>query len=397
MRPIGIQSGLACLLLLGGCSRHAHSSPPLPPAKHQAATAAPRLTMAGRALNPWQALGKELFFDTNLSMPAGQSCASCHAPAAAFSDPGHRALSPGAAPHALGTRNSPTLMYARYVPVLGRLPDDDALPPAPPDDAYAQEVREENLPLQPAGGLFWDGRADSLEAQIAGPVFNPLEMNNPDAASLSGRLQVAPYAHRLRKLAGDNALKTPDSAVKWAAAAIAAYERSAEFAPFTSRYDRFLAGQAALDAKEREGLEVFENPTLGNCASCHPNRAQPYDTSPPLFTDHTFHNLGWSKVGGAAADEGLKGTTGKAEDIGKFRTPTLRNINRTAPYFHDGRFKTLLEVVDFYTDRDSPEGVKRFGKPAFPETMETRRMGKLKLTRAQREALVTFLRTLDDE
>lgn len=391
--------GLLPVILSIACSRHAAPVPPLQAPQAQLAPVPPLRPPGAQipALDPWQALGKELFFDPGLSVPAGQSCASCHDPATAFSDPQHRALSPGAAPGTFGARNAPTLLYALHVPVLGLTEDDDALPPAPEGDAHAQEVREENSPLQTAGGLFLDGRADTLEAQVSGPIFNPREMNNATATDLARRLRAAPYAPRFAELVGPQVLDKPDTALKWAFSALAAYERSAEFAPFASRYDRFLAGKAQLTPQEREGLDIFENPKRANCASCHPNRPQPHDTCAPLLTDHSYHNLGWSKIGDGAPDEGLKGTTGKAEDIGKFRTPSLRNIAKTAPYFHDGRFKTLREVVDFYADRDFPEGVKRFGLPAFPATVETRRTGKLKLTEAEREALVAFLKTLDDE
>jgi cytochrome c peroxidase len=388
-RPAYAITGLAACL--AACAK-----PPSPPPAPVAPVTAPAPPVPD-TLDAWQAVGKAIFFDANLSVPAGQSCASCHAPETAFSDPLHRALSPGAMAGRASRRNAPTLTYAAHIPVAGLTADDDALPPAPENDPHAQEVREENLPLIRAGGLFLDGRADTLEAQIHGPWFNPLEMNNPDAADLAKRLSAAPYAAQLEALAGPEAMATPQAVLQAAASAVAAFERGAAFSPFASRYDRFLAGQAPLTPQEREGLEVFENPKLGNCAACHPNRPLPYDTTAPLLTDHTVHNLGWSRQGDAPPDQGLKEATGKAEDAGKFRTPTLRNLGKTAPYFHDGRFKDLREVVDFYADRDTPEGAKRFGAPAFAPTMETRRMGKLPLTPAQREALVAFLKTLDDE
>lgn len=389
---------LLSVVLLAACARPAEKRPEgLPAAPAKASRSAVEAQNDSAVLDAWQAVGKELFFDANLSVPAGQSCASCHDPAAAFSDPAHRALSLGAAAGAAGIRNAPSLAYAMHVPVPGVTADDDALPLAPEDDAYAQEVREENLPLVRAGGFFFDGRAATLEAQVHGPLFDPREMNNLDQADLAGRLRRAPYAARLAAIVGAEIWKTPGSALKAAASALAAYERSREFARFASRYDRFLAGQGTLTPQEQEGLAVFEDPKRANCASCHPNRPQPYDTTPPLFTDHTYHNLGWSRQAGSPLDEGLRAVTAEAEDAGKFRTPTLRNLGRTAPYFHDGRFKTLREVVDFYADRDTPQGKERFGPPAFPAGMETRRMGKLDLTEKERAALAAFLGTLDDE
>jgi len=367
----------------------------LPACEQRRAPAVPIPTPPKALVAPsstWTDLGRQLFFDPLLSNPPGQSCASCHDPATAFSDPLHRAISPGAAHGALGNRNAPTLLYAKHIPPFGMDEDDDALPPAPVDDAYAQEVREEALPLQKTGGLFVDGRANSLEAQVAGPLFNPLEMNNPDKAAIADRLRAAPYAHRFADLVDAQALTTPDSALHWASFALATFEQSAAFAPFASRYDAFLAGKEKFTAQESEGLDVFENPKRGNCASCHPNRPQPYDVCPPLFTDHSYHNLGLPPLPGTLPDAGLFAITGDPKDKGQFRTPTLRNIDKTAPYFHNGRSKTLREVVDFYADR--PTG--KFGPAAFPETMETRRTGNLKLTEAEREALVAFLKTLDD-
>ena len=240
------------------------------------ATCACTAAAQGAGFQSGRALGRPrppAFFDPSLSNPAGQSCASCHDPATAFSDPLHRAISPGAVRGVFGTRNAPTLLYAQFVPPLGQDADDDALPPAPEGDAYAQEVREENLPLQKTGGLFADGRADSLEAQVAGPLFNPLEMNVANQADFAAHLRLAPYANTFADLVGPEALATPKSALHWASFALAAFERSASFAPFASRYDAFLAGNEKFTAQELEGLDVFENPKRGNCASCHPNRA----------------------------------------------------------------------------------------------------------------------------
>ena len=172
-------------------------------------------------------LGKLVFHDTSLSQPAGQACADCHAAASAFRDPEtEHTTSMGVIAGRFGSRNTPSAMYAAQIPALHY------------DDA------ERGF----AGGLFWDGRADSLELQAAGPLTNPLEMNNPGRASVVDKLRLASYADEFRAVYGDHALDNDDAAFEHLTTALAAYERSPELAPFSSKYDRFLAGKEPLTA-----------------------------------------------------------------------------------------------------------------------------------------------------
>jgi cytochrome c peroxidase len=199
-------------------------------------------------------------------MPAGQGCADCHAESTAFRDPeSDRSTSMGAVSGWFGARNAPSAMYARYVPQLHY------------DAAIHGWV----------GGLFWDGRASSLEQQARMPMLHPLEMNNPQKASVVR----ASYAGQFRDVFGAGALDDVDTAFYHVTEVLAAYEQAAAFAPFSSKYDRYLAGRATLTPDEQRGLAIFEDPRRGNCASCHPSRPGA-DGAPPLFTTFGYANLG---------------------------------------------------------------------------------------------------------
>lgn len=288
-------------------------------------------------------LGALVFADGGLSRPAGQACADCHMARVAFRDPeSSRATSMGAVAGRFGVRNAPTLMYARYVPPLHR--DGERW----------------------MGGLFWDGRAQGFEEQAAGPLLNPLEMNNPDKASVVQAVRRASYAPAFRELFGPAALDEVEPAFARITEVLAAFERTATFAPFSSRYDRYLAGELALTDAEQRGLAIFEDPARGNCAGCHPSRPGP-DGSPPLFTDGSYANLGIPQYannkfylqppalnpdGAAYIDHGLAATVGDPAQDGKFRVPTLRNIAVTPPYGHNGYFENLAYLIDFLNTRD---------------------------------------------
>jgi cytochrome c peroxidase len=335
-------------------------------------TAAPAVSLAAVA-------GKAIFFDKSLSASGRQSCGTCHVPSHAFTadgttDQGLPVPLGGPNMDQTGLRNAPSLMYASFTPPF-------------------------SLTNGPTGGFFRDGRASSLAAQAQQPFLTPFEMANQDAAEVVGRLQnsaatlaafVAAY--------GEGALSDPDTAFQDMAQAIAAYENEdAEFHPFTSKYDYWLQGQATLTAQEQNGLNLFNNPTKGNCTACHPSQAQGYN-SHALFTDYTFDNIGvprnWhipantpnsvSPVDGAVLatvvtpidvpadaeyayyDLGLCGPllpspadvnarpdlSATTSLCGLFKVPTLRNIAITSPYFHNGVFSDLHQVLEWYVTRD---------------------------------------------
>ena len=332
-----------------------------------------------------EALGQRLYFDTNLSEPAGQSCAACHLPTAGFADPdAELPTSRGVLPDRFGSRNAPTAAYALFSPEF-------------------HFDTQEGLYV---GGQFLDGRAATLEEQAKAPLLNPVEMNNAEPAAVVNKVRQADYAELFEEVFGVGALDDPDTAYEQIAEAIAAFERTEIFRPFTSKYDYFLAGQVELSDQERRGLALFEAEDKGNCAACHPSRPGE-DGSPPLFTDFTYDNLGvppnpdnpflglpaeLNPEGAAFVDLGLGGVLDDPAEDGKFKVGSLRNIAVTAPYMHNGVFATLEEVVDFYNTRD----VKEWPEPEVAANVNHDELGNLGLTDQEVEDIVAFLRTLTD-
>lgn len=347
------------------------------------------------------ALGRLLFFDATLSEPAGQSCASCHAPAQAFTDPDtSRPTSKGVHPQRFGSRNAPSAMYMAFSP------------------AFHFDPKEAHY----VGGQFWDGRAATLEEQAKGPFLNPLEMANPDRRAVVEKVRRAAYAGMFDKVYGKDALKEVDPAYERIAAALAAFERGPELQPFSSKYDAWLAGRAKLTKQELRGLKLYEDEKKGNCAACHPSQRGPKG-EPPLFTDFTYDNLGVPRNpanpfygqdkahnpdGRRFVDRGLGAAVNKPAEDGKFKVPTLRNIARTAPYMHNGYFTTLRGAVAFYNDRDVrkrcpkdlPEAEanrrKCWPAPEVAANVNTDELGRLGLGEREVDDIVAFLRTLDD-
>lgn len=331
-------------------------------------------------------LGEQLFFDVGLSQPVGQSCSSCHSPAHGFADPDQTiAVSEGANPDRFTSRNSPTLSYAMYSPPLH----------------YDQK---EDLYI---GGYFHDGHANTLETQVVGPMLGVVEMGNPDKASVVNKLKNGPNTQRFRRVFGPEAFDDSEQAFAYLTSALAAFERSEVFRRFDSKYDLYLAGKVMLSDQEQRGLKVFEQEDKGNCAACHPNQPSE-DGAPPLFTDFTYDNLGtpsnpdspfltqaleFNPDGKQFVDQGLANTIKQPEQAGKFRVSTLRNIELTAPYMHNGVFKTLKEVVEFYNTRDVDS---RWDKPEVSQNVNKDEIGDLKLNDQEIEDLVVFLKTLTD-
>jgi cytochrome c peroxidase len=335
--------------------------------------------------NPAAALGELIFNDTRLSSPAGQACGTCHAAELAFTDPDTDVpTSQGVLPDRFGVRNSPMATYASFVPPLHVDPEEGLF----------------------VGGLFLDGRVDTLEEQAGKPFLNPLEMNNADPAEVVSKLRRAPYRRLFQQVYGRAALEEVEPAYERMTRAIAAFERTSPFRQFSSKYDAYLAGEARLTRQERWGLALFEDSAKGNCAACHPSALEA-DGSPPQFTDFTYDNIGMPKnpdnpfyvlpadlnpEGPEFVDRGLGTTVGDAAEDGKFRVSSLRNVALTAPYGHNGFFPDLRSVVQFYNTRD----VAPWPAAEVPETMNVDELGNLGLSEAEVDALVAFLETLTD-
>lgn len=340
-------------------------------------------------------LGRRLFNATWMSEPDGQSCATCHSPAAAFSDPQRqRPVSAGALKDRVNLRNAPSLAYASFTPSLHYNTEDETY----------------------VGGLFLDGRVDGLAAQAVQPLLDPLEMHNPGKVSVVRDLRRSTVAPLFKQVYGAESLEpfNTDAAFAQVADAIAAFEASPEMNPFTSKYDYYLKGQARLSPAEERGLQLFNG--KANCCACHPSNVVG-DEPGPLFTDFTYDNIGtpknWNSPfltlparlnphGLAFIDYGLMNTIlgiepdpeKAAAEAGKFKVTTLRNVELTAPYGHNGYFQTLKQVVRFYSTRDDPA---EYWPPAEVLANVNRdEMGSLGLTPQEEDDLVAFLLTLTD-
>jgi cytochrome c peroxidase len=345
-------------------------------------------------------LGGLLFFDTSLSEPAGQSCASCHSPSFAFTDPDYfYPTSQGVDPKNFGNRNTPSASYAAFSP------------PFHFDNAKGIYM----------GGQFWDGRAATLEEQAKGPFLNPVEMANTSKQQVVGKVQTSIYSPLFKKVFGKSVFSNTDLAYDKIAEAIAAFERTPVLNRFSSKYDAYLKGKAKLSAQELRGLALFEDPAKGNCAICHTSRPDATNRK-PLFTDFSYDNLGvprnpdnpfynmpYNTAGKNFVDQGLGGALGAASENGKQKVPTLRNIAITAPYMHNGYFKTLRGVVDFYNTRDvkppcsdpftaEHQAITQGCWPAAEvvDTVNHSELGNLGLSSQEVDDIVAFMLTLTD-
>lgn len=287
-------------------------------------------------------VGALIFNDQTLSASGQQSCASCHA-----SDSGHAQNNALAAQ--LGGPNG-DLQGGRTSPTANYLQTNTAF-----------HVDDEGTPT---GGFFWDGRAESLADQAAGPFLNPVEMANADKATVVGKVKVASYAADFKAAYGSTVFDDVDGAYAKITQAIAKFEiESSTFHPYDSKYDQYLRGKVQLTDQELRGLSLFEDTEKGNCASCHPSQ-KGTDGSFPLFTDFTYDNLGVPRNTELKANadasffdlglcsSGTRTPETNPEWCGAFKVPTLRNVALRKAYFHNGKFKNLKDVVTFYVQRD---------------------------------------------
>ncbi len=375
-----------------------------------------------QVLTPSQELGKNLFFDTNLSVNRNQACAVCHGPDVGWTGPDpainqHGAVYEGSIAGRFGNRKPPSSAYAPFSPIF-------------------------HLSRQSGGifigGNFWDGRATGEKLgnpaadQAQGPPLNPLEQALPDAAAVVSVACTASYSNLFRQVCGATACEPANTNVAFncIGLSIAAYEASPEVSAFTSKFDAYLAGHAKLTNKEKQGLNLFKG--KAKCSKCHQATGMP-----PLFTDFTYDNLGvprnpenpfyneldFNPLGAAWIDRGLGGflqtTTAFAKyargNMGMFKVPTLRNVDKrpnpefVKAYSHNGFFKSLEGIVHFYNTRDvlpvcPQEGFTEdealenncWPLPELSLNLNTKEVGDLKLTPEEEAAIVAFLNTLSD-
>jgi cytochrome c peroxidase len=268
-------------------------------------------------------LGKQLYFDPRLSSDNTVSCASCHDPAKGWSNGDRFATGVDGQ---RGGRSAPTIVNSAY------------------------------QTLQ-----FWDGRARELEGQALGPIQNPIEMNMTLDELIPKLNKIKGYQARFQEVFGT------DVTAEGIASAIASFERTVLSG--NAPYDQFKAGdEEALSKEARRGYEVFFH--KAHCSACHAG---------PNFTDGGFHNVGVG-IHAEEPDVGRGEISKLGGDRGAFKTPTLREIARTAPYMHDGSLKTLEEVVDYYVKGGEPND--QLDEEIFP----------LRLTDQDKADLIIFLK-----
>lgn len=287
------------------------------------------------------ALGRQLFYDPILSLDSAMSCSTCHNQKAAFSD----------APNVFSSGRNGSLMKRNTMPLF-------------------------NLAWYPA--FFWDGRASGIEEQVFHPVREKNEMAL-DWIGAAARLENnISYKTQFTQIFGNSEIDSVQISY-----AIAQFLRT--LISYRSKYDQVLEGKAIFTKEEYEGFILVNDQTKGDCIHCHTTDGA------ALATTLVFSNNGLDAVLNADEydDKGRGAVTGKQSDNGKFMVPSLRNLAFTAPYMHDGRFKTLDEVIDFYS-----EGVKL--SPNIDAKMEFAHKGGPGLSCEEKEKIIAFLHTLSD-
>jgi len=375
-------------------------------------------------LTPQEQLGKDIFFDKNLSINNNQACAACHAPEVGGTGPdsminAHGAVYEGSIMGRFGDRKPPSSAYATQSPIL----------------SMTKGVF--------LGGNFWDGRATGerlgspAAEQALGPFLNPLEQALGSPADVVGRICASTYQNLFRHVCGSAACDPANvnAAYDCVGLSVAAYEGSPEVNQFSSKYDAVVNGTAKFTKLEQDGFNVFWG--KGRCNKCHTVNPRGKQA---LFTDYTFDNLGVPKnpenpfyfadpqfnpLGMAWLDQGLGGFLASQmmhpdwvplapENYGKHKVPTLRNVDkRPAPdvvkaYGHNGYFKSLKGIVHFYNTRDvlqvCPEWSTEayalanncWPAPEIAQNVNMKLLGDLGLTADEEDALVEFMKTLSD-
>jgi cytochrome c peroxidase len=284
-------------------------------------------------------LGKLLFFDPRLSGSGQISCSSCHTPSLGWAD--GRTVAQGH-DHQQGPRNTPTILNVWFY-----------------------------------NDLFWDGRSGSLEDQAFGPINSEIEMHGDFSTAISRLNRIKGYPLLFDSAFGNRSI-TPDRITH----ALATFQRT--IVSRKSRFDHFLLGKKnALTDQEIRGLHFFR--TQARCINCH---------NGPLFTDKQFHNIGLTYFSRKYEDLGRFAVTKNPEDVGKFKTPSLRDVTTTAPWMHNGLFSDLLGIVNLYNSgmANLPQTDAQKKDPMYPVT--SKHVKPLNLTMDQREDIVAFLQSI---
>lgn len=286
-------------------------------------------------------LGRHLFYDPILSADSNMACGSCHRQERAFSD----------APNAFSTGREGVQLKRNTLPLF-------------------------NLAWYPR--FFWDGRAISLEEQALYPVRTHNEMNLQWSAAVVRIRRSGFYRDLFARAFGDTTIDSL-TIVK----AVAQFERT--MLSYRSKYDRVLAGNDHFTEEEYEGFDIMNDMSKGDCLHCHSTDRDALGVIPSFANN----GLDTARTIGDFRDAGRGGVSGEVSDYGKFKVPSLRNIALTAPYMHDGRFKTLEEVLDFYSESIQPS-VTIDNKMSYAH-----RKG-VQLPTRSKQAVIAFLKTLTD-
>jgi cytochrome c peroxidase len=385
-------------------------------------------------------LGRQIFYDAGLSSSGKLACASCHSPQHAYGPPTKGpVMLGGPSLSRQGARAVPSLTYLERQPSFSIGPDDPEAENVDLAQMAAlgqQSTRAQKTATQtsqsaanivPQGGMFWDGRADTLQMQAAVPLLDPREMDGGSIEKVAEKLRHATYAKSFTGLFGENIFRSPQMLVSEAMFAVARYQiEEPSFHPYTSKFDYWLEGKAGLSDSEMRGYRLFNDPDKANCGGCHISQPSA-DGLPPLFTDHQYEALAAPRNAALTDNKDSQyfdlGVCGpirtdiadQTQYCGMFLTPTLRNTAMRQAFFHNGMFRTLQQVLDFYNFRDTnPEKiypraadgtVQKFNDipvqyqanvdvsdPPF-----NRHLGETPAMTAQDEAdIIAFLKTLND-
>jgi len=340
-----------------------------------------------------EALGQVLFFDKNLSNNRTQSCSTCHNPEAGFVDDRDNGVgsmaSLGDNGHSIGDRQAPNAAYAMFSPKF-----------------HYDKKKKRYI-----GGQFWDGRESTLAGQAGGPPTNPDEMGMISKGTTVERLKEnLYYKESFKSIYGEDIFSTPIKAYSAMADSIEKFEMTKEFAPFDSKYDRFLKGEYDLTPLEDLGRTLFFSNNNNSCATCHVLKGE--DQLGETFTNYEFHNIGTpinhelrAKNGVTTIDNGLLNNPAVSDERekGKYKVPTLRNVAITAPYMHNGVFKELKTVVEFYDKYNNkkrvlnPETNKPWDEPEVKETISLDELKSKKQNDRKVDSLVAFMKLLTDK
>jgi cytochrome c peroxidase len=298
-----------------------------------------------------EALGRRLFFDTNLSASRRLSCSSCHDPAHAYGPPNGRDVQLGGPDgRRAGQRAVPSLRYLQLVPVF--------------TEHYFDEAFDESVDNGPTGGLTWDGRVQNPHEQARLPLLSPLEMANRNPRAVVQAVAHSAYAAEFQAVFGTTIFADTERAFDAITRCLEVFQQDpAEFYPYSSKYDAYLRHQTPLSPAEQRGLDLFSDPAKGNCSHCHQS-AIGGDGAFPAFTDFGYVAIGVPRNRTLPAnrdpryyDLGLCGPLRQdlkpqTEYCGMFRSPTLRNVSLRQVFFHNGALHSLKDVLRFYVERD---------------------------------------------